>query len=221
MNLKLHNVVGSVVIAVCLISSPSLAQRSQVAEDIDLTFTYTHGFAHATWSESEAKAILNRMRSSPEAYVAEIDSRFVFPDTTNLISYSTLINEYNWTGLLWRLDLLGRMNVGVRGEVVALLVRINTEVTKAIDIIGDEIVNNPPADPLSLYEALEAASSVYRTTLKVVQSMKEPTLLRDAVERYDDQLFDNNRFIEDYSITVTGSFPPPDTFEVKNGKEPE
>ena len=219
---KLFNVIVFVVIAVCLIPASLRAQSSQVAKDIDLTFTYTHGFVYESWSEgSEAKEILNRMRSTPGAYIAEIDSRFVFPDNANLISYPTLLNEYNWTGLLGLLDLFGRMNVGVRADVAAILVRINAEVTEDIDLIEDEIINNLPADPYNLKEALAAVSAVYRKTLRTAQSMKEPALLRDALERYDSQGFSNNRFIEAYSIAVTGSFPPPDTFEVQSGKKPE
>lgn len=221
-SIKLFNVIGSVVIAVCLIPAPLQAQSSQIAQDIDLTFTYTHGFAYESWSEgSEAKEILNRMRSTPEAYVAELDSRFVFPDNANLISYPTLMHENSWLGNLDLLDLFGRMNVGVRSDVVAILVRINAEVTEDIDLIEDEIVNNPPADPYNLKEALEASSSLYRKTLRTAQNMNEPALLRDALERYDSQGFSNNRFIEAYSITVTGSFPPPDTFEVKGGEKQE
>ncbi len=184
-----------------------MAQRSQVADDIDHTFIYTHGFIYETWSNSTAKNILHRMEASPLPYVAEIDRRIAFPTDKNLTHYPGLIAEQNWQGLLGLLSSLGEHNIA-RADILAVFSRVNSEITEDIDLMQKELTTNTHADPSLLKRALLEAEFLYNTLLQNCAILGEPLLLKDAIGRYESQTPFVQRAIREYSIQVTGTFPP-------------
>lgn len=184
-----------------------LAQANKVAEDIDRTFGYTHGFIYETWSNSTAEAILDRMSASPSTYIDEIESRFVFPGNDNLTQYPDLINDHNWPGLFGLLSTLGENDIG-KAEVLTALANASSEILEDIDLIQDELLNNPPADPSELQTALKAASFMYIAILQKFARMEDPSLLPEAVEVYDSQVPYVQGIIEEHSLILANNFPP-------------
>ena len=218
-NPSLYSVLGFIILSIFLPSASSLAQDSQTQKDIDHILDVVPDFDFEVASP-EAQEAFARLKDSPTEYIAEIDARLSLPGNKNLINYPRVIDQMDFPALLGFLGDIATRGIS-RADVVSILVRMNTEVVEDMDLIKDELSKIKPADSTDLKEALLGTEYLYMKIFQILGNMRDSTLLSAALEQYASQSLYMRSLIEDYSLTVTGGFPPPDTIEVKGGKKPE
>lgn len=206
------------VIMICLALSPAIAlAQSQVEDDIYLIINEAEGFniALATLDAQEA---WGRLTAEPGTYVSAIDALMVFPDNSNLADYPEVINSYNAGALLGFLISLGVQDIGTP-EVLSTLLRLNVDLAEDIDLMQDELANNPPVDPTDLRQALTTAEYLYIKTLQVAELMDDTVLMVNVLAQHGTKGQYVQSFIEGYSEVVAGAYPPTQTLSVTDDWE--